>query len=310
MKKQKREKTRHSQDNNMGDRKEALDYYNRSIEINEELDNRKNLSNSLNNAGNIYRKSGESEKALEYFQKALKIRENLDDKRGISHTLTNIGTVYQDLENFNKSLEYFLRSLRIEEETEDRLASVDTLLSIGLIYASTDRFTEALEYAGKGLNIADEIGVPDLKRDSCETFSTILEQKGDFRKALEYHKKYKALNDEIFNKDSSSRINELQVQYETEKKEKEKEIYRLRNIELVKANEDLKHALAEVKHLSGLLPICANCKKIRDDHGYWEQIESYISEHSDVQFSHALCPECMKKLYPEYMTGEGKAESQ
>ncbi|MCK4672284.1 MAG: response regulator, partial [Candidatus Aegiribacteria sp.] len=67
-----------------------------------------------------------------------------------------------------------------------------------------------------------------------------------------------------------------------------------------KANEKLTKALAEVKTLSGLLPICASCKKIRDDSGYWEQIEEYITERSDTQFSHGICPECMKKLYPEY----------
>ncbi len=285
--------------NNMGDRKKALDYYNRSIKICEELELKKGLANSFNNAGNIYRKTGESKKALKYYKKALEIRENLNDKRGFSHTLTNIGTVYQDLKNFDKSLKYFLRSLKIEEETGDRLASVDTLLSISVIYASTDRLSKALEYVRRGFDFAEEIGVPDLKRDCCETFSTILEQKGNFREALEYHKKYKALNDEIFNEDSSSRINELQVQYETEKKEKEKEIYRLRNIELAEANEELKHALAEVTHLSGLLPICASCKKIRDDQGYWKQIESYVSEHSEAQFSHGLCPECMMMLYPD-----------
>ena len=62
---------------------------------------------------------------------------------------------------------------------------------------------------------------------------------------------------------------------------------------------ELKDALSEVKTLSGLLPICASCKKIRDDHGYWNQIESYIRDHSKVEFSHSICPECAKKLYPE-----------
>lgn len=57
---------------------------------------------------------------------------------------------------------------------------------------------------------------------------------------------------------------------------------------------------AEMKTLSGLLPICSSCKKIRDDSGYWTQIESYIREHSDANFSHSICPECRKKLYPEY----------
>ncbi len=61
----------------------------------------------------------------------------------------------------------------------------------------------------------------------------------------------------------------------------------------------LKAALSRVKLLSGLLPICSNCKAIRDDKGYWNQIEAYIEEHSDADFSHSICPECSKKLYPD-----------
>ncbi|MBU1698385.1 MAG: hypothetical protein KKD21_15315 [Proteobacteria bacterium] len=60
---------------------------------------------------------------------------------------------------------------------------------------------------------------------------------------------------------------------------------------------DLQKALAKVKTLSGMLPICAQCKKIRDDKGYWNQIEVYIRDHSEAEFSHGMCPECSDKLY-------------
>lgn len=63
---------------------------------------------------------------------------------------------------------------------------------------------------------------------------------------------------------------------------------------------ELRASLENVKMLSGLLPICASCKKIRDDKGYWNQIESYIRDHSEAEFSHGICPECMKKLYPDF----------
>jgi len=62
---------------------------------------------------------------------------------------------------------------------------------------------------------------------------------------------------------------------------------------------ELQETVAKVKTLSGMLPICASCKKIRDDKGYWTQIESYIRDHSEAEFSHSLCPECMKRLYPD-----------
>jgi PleD family two-component response regulator len=63
--------------------------------------------------------------------------------------------------------------------------------------------------------------------------------------------------------------------------------------------DELRRALSEVKRLSGLLPICANCKNIRNDQGYWEQMEVYIKERSEAEFSHGICPECAKILYPD-----------
>jgi len=62
---------------------------------------------------------------------------------------------------------------------------------------------------------------------------------------------------------------------------------------------ELQNALTEVKKLSGFLPICASCKKVRDDQGYWRQIEAYIRDHSEAEFSHSICPDCARKLYPE-----------
>ena len=67
---------------------------------------------------------------------------------------------------------------------------------------------------------------------------------------------------------------------------------------------ELEKALTEIKTLEGIIPICANCKKIRDDKGYWERVEVYIHKHSEAQFSHGICPECFKKLYPEFWEDE------
>lgn len=69
-----------------------------------------------------------------------------------------------------------------------------------------------------------------------------------------------------------------------------------REKELIKK---LKEALSKVKQLSGLLPICARCKKIRDDKGYWQSVEEFIADHSDAHLSHSLCPKCVTELYPE-----------
>jgi AmiR/NasT family two-component response regulator len=71
------------------------------------------------------------------------------------------------------------------------------------------------------------------------------------------------------------------------------------NAELEARNQELEAALAKVKTLRGLLPICAGCKKIRDDRGYWQQVEDYVRDHSEAEFSHGLCPDCARRLYPD-----------
>ena len=86
--------------------------------------------------------------------------------------------------------------------------------------------------------------------------------------------------------------NEIEIRKKTEE-EKEKLIG------------SLKQAIEEIKTLQGLLPICMICKNIRDDSGYWNGIEHYFSKHSELEFSHGLCPECAKKHYAEYFTEEG-----
>jgi len=73
---------------------------------------------------------------------------------------------------------------------------------------------------------------------------------------------------------------------------------------LRRLNAELRKALDEIKVLRGILPICMSCKKIRDDEGYWQDVAVYIRDHSEAEFSHGLCPDCAKKLYPEFYGDE------
>ncbi len=105
---------------------------------------------------------------------------------------------------------------------------------------------------------------------------------------------------DVFHDQSGKPIRMLGTVYDiTKRKAIEKERERLIG--------ELKKALAEIRTLRGFLPICCSCKKIRDDKGYWNQIESYIHKHADVEFSHSICPDCARKLYPEeYSSMYGK----
>lgn len=79
--------------------------------------------------------------------------------------------------------------------------------------------------------------------------------------------------------------------------------------ERLKLIDELTMALASIRTLRGLLPICASCKKIRDDQGYWQKVELYISNHTEAEFTHGICPDCMKRLYPEYTLGRFKSQA-
>ena len=75
---------------------------------------------------------------------------------------------------------------------------------------------------------------------------------------------------------------------------------RISHQRLILQNKELHKAFNEIKQLRGIIPICSSCKKIRDDGGFWHQVESYIRDHSEAEFTHSICPDCMKKLYPDY----------
>lgn len=114
--------------------------------------------------------------------------------------------------------------------------------------------------------------------------SLLEEQLTNKQKELDYYKK-------IAQEAGHKRLLEI---YQMTHLIEEKKIAEMQREKVI---EDLKAALDEVKILQGFLPICSSCKKIRDDTGYWNQIEQYIQKHSDAQFSHSICPECLEKLY-------------
>lgn len=79
---------------------------------------------------------------------------------------------------------------------------------------------------------------------------------------------------------------------------REMDCRKARELELAKRTEELEHALREVKTLRGFIPICASCKKVRNDQGYWQGVERYLRDHSEAEFTHDICPDCIQKLYP------------
>ena len=275
----------------------ALSSYEYALTIMEESGNKKKLAYLYNNIGTIYGEKEELNKAKEYFHKALDIRQDLEDKPGIASTLGNLGILHEIHGENESALKCFIRGLELYEEIGNIRGIAHTCGWIGGINTTLGHLDEAESYIIRGLSITRKLKLKDWEIFCLKKITNLYEVKGDLQKALQHSRELKTCMEEHLNEKSMDKIAGLQVQFETEKKEKEAEIYRLKNVELSEMNDQLRDAFAQVKTLQGMLPICASCKKVRDDDGYWKQIESYISEHSDAEFTHGICPECMIKLY-------------
>ncbi len=275
----------------------SISFYEHAESVWKKSGARSHLASLYNNIGMVFGRKKELDNAREYFQKALDISDDLGDKKGSANTLGNLGILHQDLDDNESALDFFIKSLELYEEIGNRRGIAYTCGCLGGVYTALRRLDEAEELIMRGLKITRKLKIKDWEILCLGNITDLFEAKGDLQKALQHSRELKACLEEHLNEKSMEKIAGLQVRFETEKKEKEAEIYRLKNVELSRKNDQLRDALADVKKLQGMLPICANCKKVRDDDGYWRQIESYISEHSDAKITHGICPECIIKLY-------------
>jgi len=240
----------------LSDYPQALEYHHKSLKIDEKLGDKMRISYCLKNIGIIHWNRSDYPQALEYYHKSLEIDKELGNKNGISICLLNIGVVYANQGNYAKALEYYHKSLEIREELSDKGGISSCQINIGMLYTGTDEIQKALQYLTEGLNLAKEIGAPDREKEAYEGLSAAYEKMNDHSKALEYYKLFKEINDTIFNEEKSKQIAEMQTKYETEKKEKEAEIYRLKNVELVEANRIIAEEKAKSeKLLLNILPV-------------------------------------------------------
>lgn len=289
-----------------------------------------NRADNLDHLGIIYSGRQDWAAALDHFQKALQIREALESKYALAGTLSNVGLALNRLGRSREALELLFEGLNISTSVQDFLASSSLHSRIAPILQGLGRNREALAHFEEALRIHKQLGNKRSVMADLLALSQFYQQvMGDSAKALAYHQEYSALNRELFSEETAANIAELQTKYEADKRQREIGIlqrdmanqemarntaiaavlllilflgltyYRYR--QAARTTRELTLALQQVKTLQGLLPICANCKKIRDDTGYWHQVESYVTEHSNAEFTHGICPACAQILYPDFV---------
>jgi len=183
-----------------GDYPKALDHYQRSLKIKEEIGNKNGIASLLGNIGNIYENQGDYPKALDYYQRSLKIREEIDDKNGIATSLISIGNIYGNQGDYPKALEYYQRSLKNYEKIGNKKGIAASLNNFGIIYENQGDYPKALEYYQRSLKIKEKIGDKYGIADALNNIGVIYGDQGDYLKALDYYQRSLKIYEEIGDK--------------------------------------------------------------------------------------------------------------
>ncbi|WP_103068044.1 tetratricopeptide repeat protein [Aquimarina sediminis] len=197
----------------------ALEHYHKSLQIKEKLGLKRGVSSSCNNIAIIYYRKKNYPKALEYHQKAIKIREEIKDKRGLASSFLNIGNVYLAQENYLQSTHYYEKALSNSQEIGNKPIMAKTFNALGEVQLRLGNYLGATKYLSQGVNLSKELGYLSALRYGTKLLSDTHKALGNYKLALENYEMYHSTYDSLLGKEKSKQISQLQVQYETEKKE-------------------------------------------------------------------------------------------
>ncbi|MEP7171607.1 MAG: tetratricopeptide repeat protein, partial [Bacteroidota bacterium] len=204
-----------------GNNPEALKNYFASLKIKEEIGDKRGAMNSYINIGAIYDDQGNYPEALKNYFVALKISEETGDKNGISDSYNKIGINYNNQGNYPEALKNYFVALKIREELGDKNGMAETYTNIGEVYSKEKENNKAYLYLNKGLSLSKDIGSLEFIKACYYNLSALDSAQGNFNKAFEHYKLYITYRDSIVNEENTKKILELQLKYDTEKKEQQ-----------------------------------------------------------------------------------------
>ncbi len=313
---------------------DALNYFLRAVEVFERRVMQEEIGNAYSMSGLAYLGLENYDRAIDFLQRAVDVARDNNEFGGLSESLGDIGNVYLNLRQYDRALGYYREALQIAEDLEEKYFEINANTLLSLYYIAMDDLFTATQYVYRALDLAlkNDISIDIVA--AYESLSFLYAELGDYEKAFEYHELSDAISDSIAKATSGGQIAAMDARHKLEQKDneirglqQENVIHELelgrqtliRNVSIAGlflilifavgiynryrfktiAHNKLQKAINKIKTLSGLLPICSGCKKIRDDKGYWEQIEVYIQQHSHAEFTHGLCPACLDKYLVE-----------
>ncbi len=282
------------------DPESAEPYLLEALELNRKAGRKTGEAFCLRDLGHLNIELGKLDEAESYYRKAVELWEELGSKRFVCFCMNVIAEIMEHRGELEEAEKYRLEMVEEFSVLDPRLLaqSKSGLASLRVKMGITENARESfMEY----LELLDD--TPDDMREKAALYDalcSLAQREEDYREALDFFRMKAELDHKIDLHESEQDIVRMRLKSEYEYSERQRKLLEEQKGSLEKANAELEEAMSKIKTLRGMLPICSHCKKIRNDKGYWERIERYISEHSDAVFSHGLCPECRRELYPEY----------
>lgn len=199
----------------------AIEYHLKAKTVFEELNNKKGISEVYNNIAIIYANDGNLKKALSYFKYSLDIETELNDRKGIAESANNVGAVYYYLQKIDSALYYFNESAKIERSIGNFAGVGASYNNIAQVLLENKRAIEAKMYIDSAFYYATEYKVAVDHETALFNYSQYFEVTNDTEKALAYYKDYSKFRDSILNIETNSKVAQLEIEFQTEKKEKE-----------------------------------------------------------------------------------------
>jgi PAS domain S-box-containing protein len=198
---------------------QALEKYHKAIQMFEELGNDQGMAMTCRNMGIIYGRKEEHDKALKYYNLAYEKAKQSKDEQTEAEVLNEIGYTYYLKDKLNKAEEYLIRAVSLNKELGMKLNLSNTLTNLSKVYIATNNIEKALQCLDESMNLAKEVDVKEQIVNNLQTYAEVYEAAGDYKKAFLYYVESTELKDSIFSSESQQTISELQVKFDTKKKE-------------------------------------------------------------------------------------------
>ncbi|MCD4834780.1 MAG: tetratricopeptide repeat-containing sensor histidine kinase [Bacteroidales bacterium] len=219
------------------DNDQALEYYQKTLEMDIESGSKEGQAVIYNNIGTVYDDNGDKEKALEYYNKSLELNKELESKDGIAMALNNIGLIYLDLGEYDKAYTNLKKSTEIAIKINDTYSLANNYNNLAKLFLHQKQYNKSQNNLNLAIKLSKQINVKEWLVESYDLYFQLYSELNNYKKALEYYKLYSEMNDSIFTSESSNRITEMKIKYETDKLETENELLKKDNkIHLLELN--------------------------------------------------------------------------